>query len=154
MVRAAPADLVEFLRPFDEGVVEIVYRLRDRVLGVMPCAHEVAWDATNAVALGYTPTTRWQDAICHIATYSRHANLGFNQGASLADPLGILVGTGARVRHVSFRSADAVEEPWVADYLVTAMTAGGMTSEMGDSGTTVRVSAGPKRRPRSRSQSS
>jgi len=55
-------------------------------------------DATNAVSLAYTPTTRWQDSVVHIASYAKWVNLGFNEGASLFDPLGILVGTGAHVR--------------------------------------------------------
>jgi hypothetical protein len=37
----------------------------------------------------YTPTTRWQDGVCHIAAYSTHANLGFNDGAALDDGLGV-----------------------------------------------------------------
>ncbi len=105
------------------------------------------WDATNAVALAYTPSTRWQDAIVHIATYTRHANLGFNDGATLADPLGILVGTGSRVRHVTFRSRTDVEAPWVDDYLAAALAQAGLTADLGDGGTTVRMSKGPKRRP-------
>ena len=113
----------------------------------MPNAHEFVWDATNAVSLVYTPSTRWQDGVCHIAAYSRHANLGFNNGASLGDPLGILGGTGSRIRHVTFRSAEEVEASWVDDYLHAAMASAHQSPGMGDGGTTVRASAGAKRRP-------
>lgn len=116
-------------------------------MSVIPLAHEVVWDATNAVSLVYTPTTRWQDGVCHIAVYSRHVNLGFNDGASLDDPLRILVGSGARIRHVSFRSLDDVAAGWVADYLRAAVANIGVTPGMGDAGTTIRRSSGPKRRP-------
>jgi hypothetical protein len=90
---------------------------------------------------------RWQDAVVHVATYTKHVNLGFNDGASLTDPLGILAGTGSRVRHVSFRSVEDVRAPWVDEYLHAAVAHGGLTASMGDGGTTVRVSKGPKRRP-------
>jgi hypothetical protein len=113
----------------------------------MPNTHEFVWDATNAVSLAYTPTRRWQDAICHIAAYTRHANLGFNDGASLEDPLGILEGTGTRVRHVPFRSLTDLVAPWIDDYLRAALANTGVSADAGDGGTTVRVSAGPKRRP-------
>ena len=147
--RDVPAALETFLSPFDDDVAEIVHALRDRVLGVMPNAHEFVWDATNAVSLVYTPTRRWQDGICHVATYSRHANLGFNDGAALPDPLRLLEGSGTRIRHVSFCSVDEVSSaPWVADYLRAALTNAGVDADVGDGGTTVRESAGPKRRPR------
>lgn len=147
MSRAEPPELAQFLAPFPEGVVGIVRAMRARVLVAMPNAHEVVWDATNAVSLVFTPSSRWQDGICHIAAYARHVNLGFNDGASLEDPLGILDGTGARIRHVSLHTLADVGAPWVSEYLRAAMANAGVTDAAGDSGTTVRRSAGPKRRP-------
>lgn len=113
----------------------------------MPNAHEFAWDATNAVSLVYAPASRWQDAVCHIATYAKHANLGFNNGAALPDPLGVLAGTGTRIRHVTFRTTAEVEATWIDDYVRAAIANANLTPDMGDGGTTVRVSEGPKRRP-------
>ncbi|MGH8977573.1 MAG: hypothetical protein ACRDV7_05820 [Acidimicrobiia bacterium] len=49
--RPAPPELAKFLVPFDEDVRATVVALRGRVLGVFPNAHEVVWDATNAVSL-------------------------------------------------------------------------------------------------------
>jgi hypothetical protein len=145
--RPPPAELVEFLAPYREAVIELVVGLRQRVLEVMPNAHEFVWDATNAVALAYAPATRWQDAVCHIASYSKHINLGFNEGASLPDPLGILRGTGSHVRHVAFRQADELDGEWIAPYLHAALAQAGLPTTMGDHGMTIRVSDGPKRRP-------
>ena len=117
MPRAAPADLIAFLAPFSDEVHELALGLRERVLTVMPNAHEFVWDATNAVSLAYTPTTRWQDSVVHIASYAKWVNLGFNEGASLDDPLGLLVGTGAHVRHVRFGALRDLEAAWLDDYL-------------------------------------
>ncbi|MGH9289958.1 MAG: hypothetical protein ACRD0V_16975 [Acidimicrobiales bacterium] len=147
MPRAVPSELIEFLAPFADEVHELALGLRERVLTVMPNAHEFVCDATNAVSLAYTPTTRWQDSVVHIASYAKWVNLGFNDGASLDDSLGILVGTGSRVRHVSFRAVGDLEAPWLEDYLRAAMDNAGCSAGMGDGGTTIRVSAGPKRRP-------
>jgi hypothetical protein len=147
MKRPAPPELLEFLEPFPDDVSEIVLALRGRVLMAMANAHETVWDATNAVSLAYSPSTRWQDGIVHIATYAKHANLGFNDGASLDDPARVLSGTGARIRHVTCRSLDDVGAPWVDDYLRAALAHAGLDASMGDGGTTVRVSRGPKRRP-------
>ena len=115
--RPVPPELDGFLAPFGEELSEIVHRLRERVLKVMPNAHEVVWDAVNAVSIAFTPTPRWQDGICHIATYSKHANLGFNEGATLDDPLGVLAGTGHHIRHASFHTVDDTKAKWIDDYL-------------------------------------
>ena len=147
MRRPAPPALLDFLEPFPDDVTEVVLALRDRVLVSMPKAHETVWDATNAVSLVYSPSTRWQEGVVHIATYARHANLGFNDGASLDDPARVLSGTGARIRHVTCRSLDDVAAPWVDDYVRAALAHAGLDSSMGDGGTTVRASRGPKRRP-------
>lgn len=147
MPRAAPAELIHFLAPFSDEVHELALGLRARVLTVMPKAHEFVWDATNAVSLAYTPTTRWQDSVVHIASYAKWVNLGFNEGASLDDPLGVLVGTGAHIRHVRFSAIGDLEAAWLDDYLRAALDNAGCRADMGDRGTTMRVSAGPKRRP-------
>lgn len=147
MDRRAPPELTKYLTPFPEGVAGVVYGLRARVLAVMPNAHEFVWDATNAVSLVYTPSIRWQDGVCHIAVYSKHVNLGFNDGATLDDPLNVLQGTGSRIRHVTFRSVEALQATWLDDYLHAALANADLSFGMGDGGTTVRASTGAKRRP-------
>ena len=123
-------------RPRDLPVALRRRRGRDRSCPAGSCARRhaecprVQWDTTNAVCRSSTPTRRWQDGICHIATSSRHANLGFNDGAALPDPLRLLEGSGARMRHVSFRSVDEVSAaPWVDDYLHAAPANAGVTAE-------------------------
>jgi hypothetical protein len=147
MPRPVPAELVDFLAPLPDGVQELALGLRERVLTVMPNAHEFVWDATNAVSLAYTPTTRWQDSVVHIASYAKWVNLGFNEGALLDDPLGILVGSGGHIRHVRFVAIGDLDAVWLDDYLRAALDNAGCRADMGDGGTTVRISEGPKRRP-------
>jgi hypothetical protein len=147
VARRVPRELKEFLSPFSDDVQEIALTLRKRVLAVMPDAHEIVWDATNAVSVVYAPSTRWQGGVVHIATYATRVNLGFNDGATLDDPLGILTGTGSRIRHVSFHDVADVKAEWIDDYVRAAVAQAGLETGMGDAGTTVRVSKGPKRRP-------
>ena len=49
--RSVPRKLREFLAPFPDDIQSIALALRAPVLGCMPDAHEVVWDATNAVSL-------------------------------------------------------------------------------------------------------
>lgn len=136
----------EFLTPFPDTVTATALALRKRVLAVMPAAHETVWDAINAVSLAYSDTERGT-GVCHVATYSKHVNLGFNEGALMPDPLRLLVGTGKHIRHVTFTQWPDADAGWIDDYLRAALKAVGLTDAMGDRCTTVRIMQGRKRRP-------
>jgi hypothetical protein len=149
VARRVPRELREFLAPFPDDVAATALALRNRVLAVVPRAHEIVWDAPNAVSIVHGASERWRDdAVTHIAVYSRHVNLGFNRGAGLADPRGILEGTGARIRHAPFRGPSEVEAAdWIDEYIDEALRAAGQDRSLGDGRTTVRRAQGPKRRP-------
>lgn len=141
-------ELKAFLEPFPPFVRDTALQLRKRVLDVVPLAHETVWDASNAVSVAFSTAATKGTDICHVAIYSKHVNLGFADGASLPDPLGLLEGTGKRIRHASFRNPDETRAAWIDDYLRAALRFAGLTDAMGDGGTTVRVMQGPKRRPK------
>ena len=147
VARRVPPEVREFLAPFPSVVEDTALQLRKRVLAVLPKAHETVWDAINAVSLAYS-NTAGGTGVCHIASYSKHVNLGFDEGASMPDRLGLLAGTGKHIRHVTFREPADADAAWIDDYLQQALGAVGLTSSMGDGGTTIRVMQGRKRRPR------
>jgi len=149
MSRSVPAELTQLLRPYPASVVKVALALRARVLGVLPNVHEIVWDAANAVSVVHGASERWQDdGITHIAVYAGHVNLGFNDGARLPDPQGVLAGAGSRIRHVTFRTIDEVAAArWIDQYVWAAADAAGLPPGGGDGRTTVRRSSGPKRRP-------
>ena len=145
-MREPPAAVHELLASHPDHVVATVLAVRDRVLRAFPSAHEIVWDANNAVSLVYSLDERWRDTgVVHVAAYSKHVNLGFNHGAGMDDPLGILAGSGAAIRHVRVEDPEA---PWIEDYVRGALDHLGFAPGDGDGGTTVRSSTGTKRRPR------
>jgi len=81
-----------------------------------PC-YENIYDAYSAVAIGYGTSERLRDGILHIAVYSKHVNLGFNDGASLDDPKGILQGSGKLIRHITIKTAEDLERPELRAYI-------------------------------------
>ena len=91
-----PPSLLRFLRPYDETIRELALRLRTLVLEEMAPCYENIYDAYSAVAIGYGTSDRLRDGIFHLAVYSKHVNLGFNEGATLDDPKGILQGPAIR----------------------------------------------------------
>src|SRR5437867_13456155 len=113
----APAALLKFLKPYDREIQKLALELRALVLEEMAPCYENIYDAYSAVAIGYGTSERLSDGIFHIAVYSKHVNLGFNDGASLDDPKGILQGTGSRIRHISIKSSDDLMRPELRSYI-------------------------------------
>jgi hypothetical protein len=46
----------------------------------------------------------------YVNVFTSHVNVGFYQGATLADPNGLLQGAGKRMRHVKLRPGDPVDD--------------------------------------------
>ena len=113
----APPDLVKFLQPYDRAIQQLTLKIRSLVLNEVAPGHENIYDAYNAVAISYGPSDRLRDAVCHIAVYARHVNLGFNRGASLADPEGLLKGSGKAIRHITIKSVADLARPEIRTYL-------------------------------------
>lgn len=112
-----PKELIRFLQPYDPAIRNLALRLRSLVLKEMGPCHESIYDAYSAVAMGYGPSGRFNDGICHIAVYSKHVNLGFNRGASLEDPKGILQGSGKQIRHITVKTPADLARPELRSYL-------------------------------------
>jgi hypothetical protein len=117
MPRSVPPDLIKFLKPYDREIRDLAVKVRALVIEEMAPCYENIYDAYSAVAIGYGTSDRLGDGICHIAVYARHVNLGFNDGASLADPQKILKGTGKSIRHVTIKETSDLTRPEIRSYL-------------------------------------
>ena len=112
-----PADLKKFLRPYDREVQKLALSLRALLLAEMAPCYENIYDAYSAVAIGYGTSDKLGDGIFHLAVYSKHVNLGFNHGATLDDPKGILQGNGNRIRHITIKSQSDLARPEIRAYI-------------------------------------
>jgi uncharacterized protein DUF1801 len=112
-----PQALIKFLKPYDRAIQKLALELRSLVLEEMaPCCENI-YDAYSAVAIGYGLSDRLQDGIFHIAVYANHVNLGFNHGATLDDPLGILKGAGKQIRHITIKTPADLARPVIRAYV-------------------------------------
>lgn len=125
MPRPPDTRLLEFLQAYDPSIGTIALALRQLVLEEAPDAPEMIYDAYNAVAFGYSFTGRLKEAFIHIASYAKHVNLGFNYGATLADPHGVLLGSGKQVRHIKILSVRDLEKPYLKEYICAAIAQAG-----------------------------
>jgi hypothetical protein len=148
-MRPPPAELRGFLAAFDGEIATLFLAVRRAVLTAAPAANELIYDAYNAVSAAYTFSDRLQEAFCHVAAYPRYVNLGFNRGAALADPAGILVGRGARIRHVRIGAVGDLRAPAVQALLRAAVAQGRAMAPTTPRRATsaIRPTTGAKRRP-------
>ena len=121
MIRPPVRELLGYLAPYGPHVSNLTLAVRDLVLEEAPQAIE-SISKGYALAIGYSFTGKpLKDGFCHIVTYSTHVNLGFNRGAHLPDPNGILAGKGKSIRHITIRNESDLERPFVRRYLQAAI---------------------------------
>src|SRR6267143_2962524 len=117
MTHPPPRALIKFLKPYDREIQKLALQLRALVLEEMAPCYENIDDAYSAVAIGYGTSDRLKDGIFHIAVYSKAVNLGFNDGATLDDPKGILQGSGNQIRHVTIKTLEDIKRPELRAYI-------------------------------------
>lgn len=112
MTKATLGTFEELLQLSEETMRPIVTALRETVFQVDQNACEVVRLGDRAATYGVGPR-KMLDGYAYILPYKKWVNLGFYQGADLADPTGLLEGTGAKMRHVKIRSVDDANQPAV-----------------------------------------
>ena len=121
MTRPPERRLLSDLAGYDPQVSNLTLALREVILEEAPEAIESIVKG-YAVAIGFSFTGKpMKDGFCHIVAYSSHVNLGFNRGASLPDPKGVLIGKGKSIRHITIRNESELERPYIRRYLQAAI---------------------------------
>jgi hypothetical protein len=80
-------------------VQDLARRTRALIKEAMPNVVEVPWPRQRVIGYGVGPK-KMSEHYCYIGVYKDHVNLGFNYGAELPDPEGLLQGSGKLLRHV------------------------------------------------------
>jgi hypothetical protein len=121
MVKPPDPVLLSYLASYDPHVARLALAMREVVLEEAPEAIESFFKG-YAVSIGFSFTGKpLKDGFCHIVTYSSCVNLGFNRGALLPDPNGVLAGTGKMIRHITMCNENDVNRPFVRRYLQAAI---------------------------------
>ena len=105
--KAAQGTFDELFAGVDPDLAAIARRLRAMIRAVDAKTVETVRLGDNAATYGVGPK-KMTDGYAYIMPMRGYVNLGFYQGALLADPERLLEGTGKALRHVKVRSlADA-----------------------------------------------
>jgi len=102
MSKEQTKDLLKFIKPFGDHIIELVMWLRDFAWDLCPQTNELIYDNYNAVAFGWSPTDKVGHTICSIAVgrSSKNVHFGFYWGSELSDPQKILLGEGNQYRYI------------------------------------------------------
>ncbi len=99
----------------------IMLALRDLILLRDGGAVEIVRIGDRAASYG-PGSKKMSEAYVFIQPHRRWVNLGFYRGTSLPDPMVLLTGTGARLRHVKIAAFAATSAAALADLLDAAKT--------------------------------
>ena len=113
--------LAGFLDKFTPEIEKFTNATLQRMRARLPGAVELVYDNYNALAIGFGPTSKTSEAIFSIAVYPRWVSLFFLAGKGLADPHGILKGSGNQVRHIVLQTPDDIDEPRIKDLMDRAL---------------------------------
>src|SRR5450432_1466103 len=149
---ASPAkQLSDFIAKFDPKVAKLIQGCRAEVRKLLPTAIELVYDNYNFFVIGYASTERASDCIVSIAAASNGVGLSFYYGASLADPLKLLQGSGKQNRFIRLPSAQQLRVPSVVQLIRTAAAQGKTPLASRGGGNTIIKSVSAKQRARRKS---
>lgn len=94
--------------------------VREVIADVYPEVVEVPWPKQQVIGYGVGPK-KMTEHFCYIGAFEKYVNLGFNYGAKLPDPEGLLEGTGKLFRHVKIANQGELERPAVRQLIEAAL---------------------------------
>jgi hypothetical protein len=116
---------------------------------LVPGAVELVYDNYNWLVVGFCPSERPSDAVLSLVFTPRWITLCFLQnGPALADPLGLLRGSGKRVRSIRLESARDLDKLAVRALIKEALASAWEPIDRAGRGRLVIRSVSAKQRPR------
>ena len=119
-LRPPDPEYLKLLLPCGEAIQKLALAARKLILEEAPEASEFVYEVYT-IADHFTFTERPSDAFVFTATHTKWVNLGFNFGAVLPDPDGLLRGEGKLIRHVRIAQATDLEAPGVRELVRAAI---------------------------------
>jgi hypothetical protein len=121
-VGASGEDQLEsFIDKFDAENAALIRSARKTLRKRLPTANELVYDNYNFFVIGYCSTERPSDCLVSIAAAANGVGLSFYHGASLPDPLKLLLGSGSQNRFIRIESAATLAHPGVEDLIAAAI---------------------------------
>ena len=118
---ALEADVDRLLADHPPELQAIERALRSTIRAELPDAVEQVDFPDRLIAFGRSQ--KMSGFLFAIIAHQAHVNLQLADGAVLADPEGLIEGTGTRIRHVKIRSIEAAASPEVGTIIAAQIAA-------------------------------
>jgi len=112
--------LREFIAKFTPEHQRVIRTARRALRKFFPTAIELVYDNYNFFVIGYSPTVRPSDGLVSIAAAANGVGICLLQGAKLADPDGLLQGSGKQTRFLRLKDGSELKDPRVQSLLSAA----------------------------------
>ena len=119
-MRPPDPEYLKLLGRYSDTVRKLALATRKMILENAPDAGEFVYEVYT-IADHFAFTERPSDAFVFTTTHANWVNLGFNFGAVLADPRGLLRGDGKMIRHVRVAKDADLEQPGVRELVRAAI---------------------------------
>src|SRR5262245_5611568 len=136
---------------FDPKDQKLFRSVRAAVRKRFPTANELAYDYSDSVVIGYSPTERGIDGIVSIAARADGVRLYLMHGPQLPDPKRLLLGSGKQTRFVQVEAASRLTHPDVEALIAAAIDQASVPLPSKGRGRLIMRSDGAKQRPGRRS---
>jgi hypothetical protein len=121
-VRQRPPDpeYRKLLAPYGPVIQKLALAARQLILEEAPAAGEFVYEVYT-IANHFSFTDRVGDAFVFTTTHANWVNLGFNFGAALPDPNGLLQGEGKWIRHIRIAHIADLAAPGTRELIQAAI---------------------------------
>lgn len=106
----------EAIQSFSEEIKELARQTRRLIHEIFPEVVEVVWIQQKNIGFGTGPKKKTEH-FCWLMPATKHVSLGFNYGAELPDPKGLLEGSGKLFRHHKIKSVEDLSNPNLHDLI-------------------------------------
>ena len=119
-MRPPDREYLKLLERYSGAVQKLALATREMILEEAPEASEFVYEVYT-IANHFSLTDRPGDAFVFTTTHANWVNLGFNFGALLPDPDGLLKGEGKLIRHVRIAQTGDLDVPGVRELVKDAL---------------------------------
>ena len=113
--------VAEVLRPYPDDVQALTNKARQWLLKSLPGAEETVDPSAAVLSYGYGPGYRGM--VCTLILSKSGVKIGFVRGAELADPGGLLEGSGKTHKYVQLHRASDLSAPGLKQLIKAARAA-------------------------------